>query len=350
MKKHSVIILAAIALIALILWFGNATDTQYAAPPPDVNVRVGTVQRQPLRDSFAALGTAQARESLEVTARRTGMVGTIHFRDNQAVAEGELLVELEAASERAALAEARVALAEDRRVLDHYQTLIKTAAVSKTLLEEQRAKVATSEARVAAAEAALADLTIRAPFAGVLGFRQVSPGTLVEPGTVITTLDAVATIEVAFSAPEYWVGKIAEGNTLTAKSIAYPGREFSATVLAVGTRVDPATRAVAVLAAMDNKEQLIKPGMLLNIQLTGQPREVLVVSEEALLQEGPERFVYLVAAGDQVERRPVETGVRSQGWIEIVAGLAEGDLVVTEGVQKVRPGTAVTILAGDREQ
>src|SRR5699024_6156002 len=142
----------------------------------------------------------------------------------------------------------KVLLQEDRRLLDHYQALQRTQAVSRTMLEEQQAKVAAAEARVAAAEALLADFVIAAPFSGVLGVRQVSHGALVSPGSPITTLDAIATVKVDFSVPERWISQLLPGQTVTASSVAWPGRAFTGTVSSIGSRVDPATRAVSVHA------------------------------------------------------------------------------------------------------
>lgn len=309
-------------------------------------VRTEAVAYAPIVETLEALGTVRALEAVEITARVTGRVEKLHFNDNSAVEEGTVLVELDAARERAALREAQVVLQEDRRLLDHYRTLDRTRAVSRTMLEEQEAKVAASEARLAAAEAQLADFVITAPFSGLLGLRQVSLGALVTPGTVITTLDAITTVKVDFTVPERWISQLAPGQTITATSAAWPGKAFEGRVVSLGSRVDVATRAVFVHAEMDNAELLMRPGMLLSIRLASEPRSALQVSEQALIQEGSQRYVFVVDGEHKVERRAVNIGQRLQGHVEIVSGLREGEQVIIEGSQKVRDGTRVTLASG----
>lgn len=346
MKKHIAIFFIFLALIGLVLWDGGGKK-EIPERTFAIAVRTGFVTPEVLTSQIKSLGTTEALMDVDITTEKSGKVTAIHFDANQAVKAGELLVELDSEVEQAALQEAKVTLAEDKRVLDHYEKLIRTRAVSQTVLDEQKAKVATSEARLAAAQAALSQLYIKAPFSGVLGFRLVSPGTLVEPGDSITTLDAIDVLKLEFSVPEFWIGKIQAGDSLAATSVAYPGKVFNARVFAVGNRVDPVTRAVILKARIDNSERLLKPGMSLEVVLNGAAREVLLIAEEALLQEGSTRFVYVVTADNKVERRPVETGIRKNGVVEIVSGLKAGEQIVREGAQKVRPGSQVTILANE---
>ena len=342
MKKLLAVILLA-AGAALYFWYASSTGptqtTTFAAPL----VRTDAVAMAPIVESLEALGTVRAMEAVEVAARVMGRVEKLHFSDNSTVEEGVVLVELDAARERAALREAQVVLQEDQRLLDHYQTLDRTRAVSRTMLEEQQAKVAASAARVAAAEAELADFVIRAPFSGQLGVRQVSLGALVSPGTPITTLDAIATVKVDFSVPERWLSQLAPGQTIAATSVAWPGKVFRGKVATLGSRVDPATRAVFVHAEMDNAELLLRPGMLLSIRLASSPRQALQVPEQALIQEGSQRYVFVVDEQNRVARRTVEVGLRLEGRVEIIAGLTAGEQVIIEGSQKVRDGSQVSL-------
>ncbi len=348
MKKNIIILASVVAVATLLMWRGGAEAPK--REPFAVAVRTTFVTPDLIASNLSALGTTESFMDVEVTTKKTGKVVAIHFKANQSVAKGDLLVELESAAEQAALQEARVTLAENQRVLAHYEKLFTTRAVSQTLLEEQRAKVATSAARLSAAEATLAEMTIKAPFAGDLGFVEVSPGALIEPGDRITTLDAIDTLKLEFTAPEHWIGNIQVGDTLSAVSVAYPDKVFKAKVYAVANRVDPTTRAIALKARLDNKKRLLKPGMSLEVTLGGASREALVISEEGLLQEGNKRFVYRVGADNKVELREVETGSRRNGKIEILKGLDVGEQIVREGVQSVRPGTQVSILADEANQ
>lgn len=347
MKKLLVVLVLA-AGVALYFWFSSSTQQSQTLDRSLPVVRIEPVAMSTITESLEALGTVRALEAVEITARVTGKVEAVHFSDNSAVEAGDILIELDAARERAALREAQVVLQEDLRLLNHYQTLANSQAVSRTMLEEQRAKMAASEARVVAAEALLADFVIAAPFSGMLGVRQVSQGALVSPGTPITTLDAIATVRVDFTVPERWISQLAQGQTIMATSVAWPDRVFEGTVASIGSRVDPATRAVNVHAEIDNADLLLRPGMLLAVKLESEPRSALLVSEQALIQEGSQRFVFVINGENTVERRVINIGQRLSGDVEVIDGLAMGEQVIIEGSQKVRQGSVVKI-APDRE-
>lgn len=347
MNRLKIVGVLVAIVVAAIYWYG----AQQIPPVPQavsaMPVRIAAVEEGVITDKLEALSTAKAVDAVDITARVTAIVESIHFEDNQAAMAGDLLVELESANERAALNEARVNLAEETRLLNHYRTLVKTNAISKTLLAEQKSRVAAAQTRVEAAAAKLANYSVRAPFSGVLGFRQTSPGALVEPGTRITTLDAIDPLRLEFTAPEQWVGKIDVGEKIMATSVAYPGRKFTAEIITVGERLDPNTRAVTVQAHMENADRAIKPGMSLYLVLTSRERRALLIPEEALVLEGSGKFVYRLSADRRVERQPVTIGVRSAGKIEILAGLEKGEQVVREGTQKVRQGDFVSVLVED---
>jgi membrane fusion protein (multidrug efflux system) len=175
----------------------------------------------------------------------------------------------------------------------------------------------------------------------VLGFRQVSPGTLVTPGTAIATLDDIRTIKLDFPVPEAFLASVAPGLSIAAKSAAWPDREFEGKVRAVDSRVDPVTRAVTVRAEIPNPDSLLRPGMLLTVQLFKPERQALIVPEIALIQVGGQSYVFRVGADATVEQVEVGTGARRRGEVEIVAGLAAGDRIVVEGTVKLRPGAAI---------
>ena len=206
---------------------------------------------------------------------------------------------------------------------------------------QTQARLSAAEARYQSIIARLEDRLIRAPFSGLLGFREVSEGTLVTPGSPITTLDDVSIIKLDFSIPEVHLNLVRPGLTLVAESSAFPGETFTATVRTIGSRVDENTRAATIRAHIDNPELLLKPGMLLTVRLTTATREVLMVPESAVTQRASQVFVYTIADG-RAGMRQIRTGVRKSGWVEVDYGLAVGEEVITEGIIKVRDGAAVT--------
>jgi membrane fusion protein, multidrug efflux system len=289
-----------------------------------------------------ALGTARASESIDVTAKVSNLVTAIRFSEGQQVRKGDVLVELDGAQARADLAVADAALKESASQLQRSRELYATKVLSDQQIEQIESTYAANVARVASARARLSDTVIRAPFNGRVGLRRVSVGSLVTPGTVITTLDDTSTIKLDFSVPERVVGAMKPGLTLEARSVAYPGQVFVGKVASVDSRVDPNTRSAIVRALVPNAEGLLKPGMFLNVHLSRGTADVLVVPEESLVPEQGDVFVYVVQDG-KASKRKIQTGQRAVGTVQVTDGLQAGEVVVTEGTQKLRDGASVSV-------
>jgi membrane fusion protein, multidrug efflux system len=309
-----------------------------------VSVTVAVVSRQMLADEVESVGTAQANESLNLTAKVSDTVTAVHFADGDFVAQGEVLVELTNTAEAARLSEARTAEAEALRQYERLQSLIATNLISRTDLEEARTRWETSKARLEGVIANMDDRLIRAPFAGVLGFRNISEGTLVTPNTVITTLDDISTIKLDFNVAEVFLAQLQPGQSIKASSIVYRGRDFEGVVRNIGSRVDPVTRSVQVRAEIENPDRALRPGMLLTVGLSLNERETVVVPEQAIVPSQGRQYVFVVDEESIVRRVEVELGRRRPGIAEIVAGVVPGQRVVTQGVAQVRPGQPVRIL------
>jgi len=289
-----------------------------------------------------ALGTARASESIDVTAKVSNLVTAIRFAEGQQVRKGDILVELDGAQARADLAVADAALKESASQLQRSRELYETKVLSDQQIEQIESTYSANVARVAAARARLSDTVIRAPFDGRVGLRRASVGGLVAPGTVITTLDDTSTIKLDFTVPERVVAAMKPGLTLEARSVAYPGQVFEGKVASVDSRVDPNTRSVIVRALVPNDDGLLKPGMFLNVQLSRGTADVLVVPEESLVPEQGDVFVFVVQDGKASKRR-IQTGQRAVGTVQVTDGLQAGEIVVTEGTQKLRDGASVSV-------
>jgi membrane fusion protein (multidrug efflux system) len=310
-------------------------------PTPVVSI---AVREQPLASELQALGTARANESVEISSKSSNVVSAVRFRDGQRVQRGQVLVELDSAQARADLAAAQAALTESSSQLTRSRELLPTQALSKSQFDQIVATQKADEARVAAARARLEDTVIRAPFGGRVGLRRISVGSLISPGTVITTLDDSSVMKVDFAVPEVNLSQLREGLSLTATSTAWPGRRFSGRVTSVDSRIDPVSRSVVVRAEVPNPEALLKPGMFLNVEIVRDKRTALVVPEEALVPEQNRQYVFVVDGGT-AQRREVRIGARSPGNVEILSGLTAGERVIVEGTVKVREGGAVRDLA-----
>jgi len=310
---------------------------------PVIAVVATPVRLENLALEVEALGTAKASESVDVTAKVSNMVTAIRFTEGQKVPKGEVLVELDGEQARADLAVANAALTESASQLKRSRELYSTKVLSDQQIEQIEATHTANQARVASARSRLSDTVIRAPFSGRVGLRRVSVGSLVAPGTVITTLDDTSSIKLDFTVPERVVAAMRAGLEIEATSVAYPGQTFSGRVASVDSRVDPSTRSVIVRAIVPNEQGLLKPGMFMNVRLSRGATDVLVVPEEALVPEQGDVFVYVVQDG-KASKRKIQAGQRTIGSVQVTDGLQAGEMIVTEGTQKLRDGASVTLV------
>ena len=292
-------------------------------------------------DTVRALGTAHARESVTLTAKVSEIVDQVHFESGQHVQAGQPLVTLRVDAQEAALGEAEATLAEAEEQYRRLEGLAGQKLVARSTLDAQRALREVAAARVRQMRSDISDRHVRAPFAGVLGIRQVSPGALLTPNATIATLDDISHMYVDFQVPESSLSAMVPGARVTATSAAWPGREFTGQVQTTDARIDPNTRAVTVRAVFDNDQSLLRPGMLLDVRLYRPDRQALVVPEIAVVQVGRDSFVYRVDAEGRVAQAPVRAGARHAGQAEIVEGLQAGDRIVVDGTGKLRPGVTV---------
>jgi membrane fusion protein (multidrug efflux system) len=328
-----------LSLLCLMQW-----PMASAQQAPGVIVSEAAIRPFPL--SAEALGNARANEAVEIRPEITAAIVEILFEEGQTVSRGDILVRLESSEPLADLAAARAALVDSESQYGRAQELYKTRVVSESQLQQLEAKRDADQAAVNAAQARLDHTVIRAPFAGQLGLRRVSLGSIVSPSTVITTLDDTSSIKLDFNVPEVYLARLTPGLTVTARSAAWPDLSFDGTVTAIDTRVDPVSRTVTARALLPNEERRLRPGMFLTVTLLKDDVEALMVPEQAIVPERSNQYVLVVGPDNVVERRKVEGGRRRPGEIEILNGLSPGERVITEGTQKVRPGQVVNVLSG----
>ncbi len=331
------------------LWFvvgpgGNGGRDGPGQQP--VLVSTTTAAEREFVDVIEAVGTAKARESIDITAKTTETVGAVNFTDGQKVEAGDVIVEMTSREQSADLSAARASLAEADQAYQRTKELAAKGFASQAQLDAALAARDSAAARVRALESRVADRLIRAPFAGVVGLRKVSVGTLVRPGDIITTLDDVSIIKLDFTVPEAFIGALKDGMTVRVRVAAYPQRTFEGKVVGIDTRVDPVSRAVAMRAEIPNADAALRPGMLMTVALLKNQRMALAVPEQCLVPVENKQFVFVVAADKTAERREVVIGARQPGFVEVVSGLKAGETVVVEGTLRLRPGAKVR-LAGE---
>jgi membrane fusion protein (multidrug efflux system) len=308
----------------------------------------GVITAEAKRLSFPltveAVGTARARESIEVRPKTTERVTAIRFSEGQHVDANAVLVELGDAEARAAVAAARARLVDSQAKHARGKDLFENHLISESELESLSAQRDADQAALDAAEARLADTVVRAPFAGYVGLRRVSMGALVSPAVIITTLDDTDTIKLDFDIPETVLSLVGVGFPVIARSAAWPEHTFEGSVSSIDTRVDPVSRTVTVRALVPNRDLLLRPGMFLTVELLRPDVTALLVPEQAIVPEQSRQFVLVVGDDNVVEKREVQIGRRRPGAVEIVGGLDAGEVVVAEGTQKALPGSTVNVV------
>lgn len=334
------------------LWVSAPAWAQRGGPQGPQPVFVTTAQEREMADRVEALGTLRANETITLTSTVSDTVTAVNFDDGQRVEAGDILVEMTSDEEKALLEEAQADVEEAARQVERLKPLIKKGAAAKSLLDERERDLATASARLQATKSRLKDLVITAPFSGVLGLRNISPGALIQPGTQITTLDDDSVMKLDFSVPSLFLSSLKIGLPIEAKAKAFPGEIFKGTISSIDTQINPATRAVTVRAILPNDDKLLRPGLLMSVELFKNQRRAIVVPEEAVVAEAAETFVFVVRDKDgqaTAYKQVVETGVREPGNIEITDGLNAGDKIVVHGVMRLTDETPVEIKAEEKE-
>ena len=315
-----------------------------AAVRPPVQVVAIEARRQPVSESLSLVGTLMANETVEVKSETDGTVEQILFEEGQLVEKGQLLVKLDESKLAASLAEAEASFKLSEANFLRARHLSGEKLIAPQEFDQMAASFDVARASLELKRRQLKDSRIHAPFGGVVGARNVSPGQVISRNTTLTWLVDLDPLKAEVNVPERFLGQLRIGQTLEFKVAAHDDRQFKGEVYFISPSVDQNVRTALIKARIANEQLLLKPGMFANVDLTLRVRENSVVIPEAALSqvlEGDRATVYLVDSSQTAQMRKVGLGVRLAGWVEIVDGLAGGETIVVEGVQKVTPGSKV---------
>ncbi|PHP21328.1 efflux transporter periplasmic adaptor subunit [Sphingobium sp. IP1] len=344
------IVLLFVLLGTLYLWRGWRASQAQAWQPQAVPVAAMVVQSRDIPAALEAVGSLRAVREVTLSPEIAGRVSAIHFEAGQPVGAGALLVQLfdgpELADRRAAQAKAAFAGLQVARS----QELAPTGAEPRETLEQRRADRDQAAAAVQQIDARLVQKQVRAPFAGILGIRQVNLGQYLNPGDAVATLTALDSLFVDFALPQQELSRLQPGATVIVTSDAWPGRRFTAKVNAIEPKIGADTRNVTVQALLGNGDRALRPGMYVTAALE------LPVQQGALLV--PATAIQTSAQGDSIivirgsnarlggkaEIVPVQTGRRVGNDVVVTSGLRAGDVIVTEGQLRVQPGAEVKVV------
>ncbi|NBB63690.1 efflux RND transporter periplasmic adaptor subunit [Pseudomonas sp. ODNR1LW] len=353
-KRHFFLIAAAVLLalmvVAAVLKVALADEEAGGGPGGGrrggQQVSEAAVSSRPFSDQIRVLGVARGMRSVNITSSTTELITRVLFTDGQTVSAGAPLVELQAREEDADIIEARANVAQAQRERDRYKALADRGIAPQVMLEQAETALATARATLEAAQARRGDRVIRAPFAGTLGLTTVTPGTLINPGAVIVTLDDTSTIRVDFPLPERYLNVLRPGAPIVATADAYGETPFEGRIALIDTRVNETTRAATARAVLPNPGGRIRPGMLLRVAVQQGQRQAPAAPEAAVQYEGDGAFVYRIAPGAQgasAQRVEVETGAVENGFVEILSGLEVGDRIVGSGLNRIQPGAPISV-------
>jgi len=333
------LVLGSVPLLAIAQPAGKGPGASPAMP-----VKAVAAKLAPAIDEANAVGTLRADESVVIRPEIAGRIAEFRFEEGQGVRKGALLATLDSSEVRAQLASAAAQAQLDAQRLERAEDLHRKSFISQQALDESRSNRTRSQANQREIEAKLAKTEIRAPFAGVAGLRQVSQGAYVAAGTDIARLEKIDQLKLDFRVPEAYLARLKPAQQLKLEVDSYSGVSFAGAIYAIEPAIDEATRTVLVRARVANSDLKLRPGMFGRVQLQLAVREKAVwIPEQAIVPRGQDVFVFRVANG-KAELVKVQTGTRRVGEVEIRSGIAAGELVVTEGTQRIGPGSPVNVM------
>jgi membrane fusion protein (multidrug efflux system) len=314
------------------------------AKPRGLPVRAEVVQVGDVVDEVTAVGSLLADESVIIRPEMDGRIVALHFDEGQAVSKGQKLVTIDASEFQAQLAAANADLRTEKQRHKRAKELFEQKFITKEALEIQSGTVDRHVARVQEMQVRVDKAVIHAPFDGIVGLREISPGAYVKAGDDIVRLENLSSIKVDFRIPEVYLAEVGRDQAVVLGVDAYPGEIFLGRVYAVEPVVEQETRTTLMRARISNEGHRLKPGMFVRVALTLSTREnAITVPEQALWPQGKDNFVFRVVDG-KVALTKVVLGKRGPGRVEINQGLSAGDMVVTEGQIKLRDGAPVMVM------
>lgn len=295
-------------------------------------------------DKLSLIGTVAADEMVELKSETAGLVESIHFTEGQHMEKDQLLIELDQSKLQSAVVEAEANQALSQSNFNRNRELLDGNLISKQEFDQSKTRFEADTALVDLRKRQLKDTRITAPFSGTVGSREVSPGQVISQNTTLTWLVSLDPVKLEFNVPERFLSVCKTGQTIDVKVAAYPQNKFEGIVFFVAPFVEPQLRTTLVKATLANPEELLKPGMFATLDLTLTIRDkAIVIPEPATFRtlDDKRAMIYVVDAENQAQLRTVLVGERKSKKVEILEGLAEGEMVVVEGTQKIGPGSPV---------
>jgi len=368
MTKRMLIMIGGIVVLlaVLILGFIMHIRTLIASSPKPFPQTVTTIKAasQEWQPTLSAVGSVVPVRGVDVTTEIAGLVREIHFKSGQDVKKGDILVELNADSDKAQLASLEAAADLSATVLKRDKAQLDAQAIAQAQVDADAADLKSKRALAAQQQAVIDKKTIRAPFSGRLGITTVNPGQYVNPGDKIVTLQTIDPIYVDFNLPQKEIGNLAVGQVVNVTTDGFPGTLFPGKITAINPKVDTTTRNVVVEATFSNPKRQMLPGMFANAAVeVGDKKHYLTLPQTAITYNPYGSTVFVVQTAEEaaaaakaasapapaassgyfVQQAFVTTGETRGDQVAILKGLKEGQTVVSSGQVKLKNGTWITV-------
>jgi membrane fusion protein (multidrug efflux system) len=358
MAKRMILMLVVLAALLGGLGFAKFRQVETAMAqgasfqPPPTAVTTVVAQKETWPSTLSVIGTAAAVEGVTLSADLPGTIDKIHFESGQWVHEGDILIELDTRQERAQLASLEAQRDLARINFGRANELAKAGVISRSEFDNASTQQKATEAQVGDTRAAIARKTIHAPFSGLLGIRQVSLGQYLAAGQAIVSLQSLSPIYVNFGVPQQDTPKVVPGHILRVTNSDLPGMGFTGRITALDSVISEQTRNIQVQATVTNKENKLRPGMYVQVELPmGQPRQVVPLPASAINYAPYGDSVFVVSEMKDAKGNTYR-GVRQQvvkvegsrgDQVAIISGINPGDEVVSSGVFRLRNGAPVQV-------
>ncbi|WP_257621023.1 efflux RND transporter periplasmic adaptor subunit [Aeromonas dhakensis] len=345
MKMRTWLVLACLSLLISAGWYYRHFAPAGKPQPRQVNIRAQTVSQSLAEPSIKLVSKLAANRSVVISPEVTGRIVKIAVRSGQQVKQGDVLIALDAGKQQAELAEQSASVRDESRKLRDMRRLVARGAITTSELEGQEATVAQAQARADAARYELSLRTLLAPFDGSVSLIDLSEGALVNSGDTLLHLDELAKLRLDLAVPERYLSLLRPGMAVTATSSAWPDQSFRGVLETLDSRVSNDTQNIKARVIIPNPDGQLRPGMLLNVELSLPPQKMTLIPAQSVEYAGEQRFVYRLEPNGKVKRVPVVLGDTHGEEVWVTEGLKVGDRIVVEGLVNLRDGVSVHDLA-----
>ncbi|HEG4445242.1 TPA: efflux RND transporter periplasmic adaptor subunit [Aeromonas hydrophila] len=345
MKMRIWLVLACLSLLISAGWYFRHSAPAGKPQPRQVNIRAQTVSQSLAEPSIKLVSKLAANRSVVISPEVTGRIVKIAVRSGQQVKQGDVLIALDAGKQQAELAEQSASVRDESRKLRDMRRLVARGAITTSELEGQEATVAQAQARADAAKYELSLRTLLAPFDGSVSLIDLSEGALVNSGDTLLHLDELAKLRLDLAVPERYLSLLRPGMAVTATSSAWPDQSFRGVLETLDSRVSNDTQNIKARVIIPNPDGQLRPGMLLNVELSLPPQKMTLIPAQSVEYAGEQRFVYRLEPNGKVKRVPVVLGDTHGEEVWVTEGLKVGDRIVVEGLVNLRDGVSVHDLA-----